>query len=89
LANNRIGQHTGYRIAVYMPGWAAAFSAEIAGAVLTVSSVSERALAVGQFLRNPASGTPYGYIVSLGSGTGGGGTYNLTQISVKVTRLAI
>jgi parallel beta-helix repeat protein len=79
LANNRIGQHTGYGIAIYMPGWAASFSAEIAGAVLTVSSVSEGALAVGQFLRNPASGAPYGYIVSLGSGTGGSGTYNLSQ----------
>jgi parallel beta-helix repeat protein len=81
LANNRIGQHTGYGIAVYMPGWSAAFSAEIAGAVLTVSSVSEGSLAVGQFLRSPASGAPYGYIISLGSGTGGSGTYNLSQSS--------
>jgi hypothetical protein len=57
---------------------AASVTATIAGTVMTVSAVGSGALAVGQFLEGVgiASGT---YIASLGSGTGGTGTYNLSQ----------
>lgn len=50
----------------------------IAGTVLTVSAVTSGTLAVGQFITGTgiAAGT---YIASLGSGTGGTGTYNLNQ----------
>jgi Right handed beta helix region len=77
LSNNRIGAHTGYGIAVYMPGFSATFTAGISGALLSVDSVSGGTLAVGQFVRGMA-GTPYGYIVSAGSGSGDSGTYNLS-----------
>lgn len=55
---------------------AASFTGVIAGLVLTASSVTG-ALAVGQFVSGSgvANGT---YITSLGSGTGGSGTYNLS-----------
>lgn len=57
---------------------AAAFTATISGAIMTVSAVSSGTLAVGQFVTgaNVAPGT---YIFSLGSGAGGTGTYNLNQ----------
>jgi hypothetical protein len=79
ITNNRIGQHTGYGIVVYMPGQAATFTASVAGSVLTVSAVSAGTLAVGQVVVNSATNAFYGYIVSLGTGTGGAGTYNLSQ----------
>jgi hypothetical protein len=77
LTNNRIGAHTGYGIAVYMPGWSATLSAGISGTLLSVDGVSRGTLAVGQFVRG-MSGTPYGYIVAVGSGTGDSGTYELS-----------
>lgn len=55
---------------------AAAFTAAIAGTVMTVSAVTSGALAVGQTVMG--EGLPDGVrIASLGSGTGGTGTYNL------------
>ena len=52
------------------------FTADIAGTVMTVSAVASGALAVGQFVYGAtvAAGT---LITSLGSGTGGTGTYNV------------
>jgi hypothetical protein len=77
LTNNRIGAHTGYGIAIYMPGYAALFTGAISGSVLSVNEVSGGTIEIGHFVRG-TSGIPYGYIVSLGTGTGGRGTYHLS-----------
>jgi hypothetical protein len=55
---------------------AAAFTAAIAGATMTVSAVASGALAVGQAIvgAGVADGT---FITALGTGTGGTGTYTL------------
>lgn len=55
----------------------AAFTAAIAGTVMTVSAVGSGALAVGQFVHGTGV-TADTYIVSLGTGTGGTGTYNVS-----------
>lgn len=56
---------------------AAAFTASIASAVMTVTAVASGTLAIGQTITGPgvAAGTK---ILSLGTGTGGVGTYNLS-----------
>lgn len=59
-------------------GDSAAFTASIAGTVLTVSAVSSGTLAVGQQLGG-ANVPPGIYVTSLGTGTGGIGTYNLSR----------
>ena len=58
----------------------AAFSGTISSTVLTVDSVSSGVLAVGQTIAG-ASVTSNTYISSLGTGTGGTGTYNLSASS--------
>jgi len=62
-----------------------AFTATISGTVMTVSAVASGTLAVGQRIRKvvitPATGTTvteYGTISTLGTGTGGTGTYNMS-----------
>lgn len=57
----------------------AAFSGMIAGTVLTVASAAG-ALAVGQYIFGTGI-TPGTFVSSLGTGTGGIGTYNLSQAS--------
>lgn len=52
-------------------------SGSISGSVLTV--VTGSGLEVGQSLTDPNTLALIGYITSLGSGTGGAGTYNLNQ----------
>lgn len=70
---------------------AASFTGSIAGTVLTVSAVGSGALAAGQQVTGAtvASGT---YITSLGSGSGGTGTYNVglsqTVASSAMTSIA-
>lgn len=56
------------------------FTASISGAVMTVTAVASGTLAVGQAITGPgvAANTS---ILSLGTGTGGTGTYNLTNSS--------
>lgn len=49
----------------------------IAGSLLTV--VTGSGLEVGQIIQDPASGVKIGTITSLGTGTGGAGTYHLNQ----------
>lgn len=54
-------------------------SASITGGVLTVVTITGTPLAIGQIIGG--AGVPAGtYISSLGSGTGGAGTYNLTNL---------
>lgn len=68
---------------------AAAFTASIAGSVLTVTAVSSGTLAVGQTIDDAGSDVlPGTTIVSLGSGSGGTGTYNLST-SQTVTSQAM
>jgi hypothetical protein len=56
-----------------------AFTGSIAGTVLTVSAVSAGVLAVGQTISDDVAGVAPGTrIVSLGTGTGGTGTYNVS-----------
>lgn len=72
---------------------AATFTASVAGTVMTVTAVASGTLAVGQFVI--ATGLPDGLrIVSLGTGAGGTGTYNVsssvtstsgTKVSVAAT----
>jgi hypothetical protein len=59
-------------------GNAATFVGSISGTTLTVTSVSQGALAVGQVISGPgvATGTA---ITALGTGTGGSGTYTLSK----------
>jgi len=58
----------------------ASFTASIAGTVLTVTAVASGALAVGQTLSDAAGNVLNGTsITSEGTGTGGTGTYNLSQ----------
>lgn len=57
-------------------GQAAAFTASITTTVMTVSAISSGTIAVGQLV-DGAGTTPGTYIVSLGTGTGGIGTYNV------------
>lgn len=59
---------------------AAQFTATISGSIVTVSAVASGTLAVGQFITGTGV-APGTYIASLGSGTGGTGTYNLNQAS--------
>lgn len=65
-------------------GTNAAFTASIANTgVMTVSAVASGTLAVGQLVQG--AGVPANtYILSLGTGTGGTGTYNLTQTGFVV-----
>ena len=59
---------------------AASFTASISGTVMTVSAVSSGTIATNQFiLDNTGQVIPGTFIVSLGSGSGGTGTYNLNQ----------
>lgn len=59
---------------------AAAFTASVAGSVMTVSAVSSGTLAVGQTVFDANNSVPAGTtIASLGTGSGGTGTYNLSQ----------
>ena len=54
------------------------FTATISGTVMTVTIVASGVIQVGQLLSGP--GVPaYTYIDSLGTGTGGTGTYNLSR----------
>lgn len=77
VISNKIGQHTGYGVAVYIPAQTSVFTGSISGTVLTVSSMTSGSLAVGQLIANGSTGALYGIITSLGTGTGGTGTYNL------------
>jgi hypothetical protein len=68
-----------------VPFTSASFTATISGTVMTVSAVSSGTIAVGQRVRkvvvNPVTGTvitEYGTISTLGTGTGGTGTYNMS-----------
>ena len=70
---------------VIVPGSGSASS--IAGYVLTVGGTVAGAFAVGQIITGTGV-TPGTYISSLGSGTGGAGTYNLNQ-SQTVSSTAI
>jgi len=63
--------------------WAGiSFTASVTGTVMTVSAVALGTLAVGQDVLN-ASGVVIGTIASLGTGTGGAGTYNLSVSSTQ------
>src|SRR5215472_3821253 len=64
------------------------FTGSIAGTVLTVTAVASGGLAVNQFIFNDPvlAGT---YIVSLGTGGGGPGTYNLNNVSQTVASQAM
>lgn len=76
INRNHIGQHTGYGVAIYMPNRTALFTASRALAVLTVTAVTSGTLAVGQDVFAD-TGAFYGRITSLGTGSGGTGTYNM------------
>ena len=52
------------------------FTGTVSGTVLTVSAVTSGTIAVGQIMYN--GGTTVAIIISLGTGTGGTGTYNLS-----------
>lgn len=65
----------------YIKSLAARAIGTISGTVLTVTSVRSGALAVGQSVGNALTGTT---ITSLGTGTGGTGTYNIS-VSQTVT----
>lgn len=75
------GDHRhGWRSATdnWNPTTAAAFTGSVNGNVLTVTAVSSGTIAVGSALSG--TGIPGGTIIaSLGSGTGGTGTYNLNN----------
>lgn len=59
---------------------AAAFTASIAGSVLTVSAVASGALAVGQVIQDVSGNIVTGTtITALGTGTGGAGTYTVSN----------
>lgn len=53
------------------------FTGSVSGTVLTVSAVTNGTLAVGQAVNRSDTGATIGYISSLGTGSGGAGTYNL------------
>lgn len=63
----------------------ASFTASIAGAVLTVSAVASGTLAVGQTITG-AGVLPGTRVASLGTGSGGTGTYNLTTTQTLASR---
>lgn len=64
------------------------FTASISGLVMTVTAVALGTLAVGQTISDAASVIPAGtHIVSLGTGTGGTGTYNLNITQVVSSRV--
>ncbi|MCW1985605.1 UNVERIFIED_ORG: hypothetical protein M2348_001337 [Sphingomonas sp. R1F5B] len=75
-AGNALLYGTAGTVGIALSG--AAFTGVIAGGVLTVSSfvAGGQALAVGQTVYN-SNGVQVGVIASLGTGTGGNGTYNL------------
>lgn len=54
----------------------AAFTASQATTVLTVSAITAGSLGIGSIIKN-AAGEIIGTVISLGTGTGGTGTYNL------------
>lgn len=57
----------------------AVFTASIAGTTMTVSAVTYGTLAVGQLLQDGGTLTPGTKITALGSGTGGAGTYQVSE----------
>ena len=69
------------------PATQCSFTASISGSVLTVTAVASGALAVGQGIAlNTANTVPsLTFITSLGSGTGGAGTYNLSTSTGSVS----
>ncbi len=62
----------------------ATFTGSVSGTVLTVTAVSAGELGVG--LRLKDAGVPFATITSLGTGTGGVGTYNLSASASKSSR---
>lgn len=63
----------------------AAFTASVSGDTMTVSAVSSGALAVGQTVQDTAGNIPAGTKISaLGTGTGGTGTYTLSNTLTTV-----
>ena len=86
ITGNIIKNCTAYGVCVYLPGSEAAFTGSVSGTVLTVTAVASGTIAVGAtvFLSNGA--TPnFGVITSLGTGTGGVGTYNLSISSTQAS----
>lgn len=75
---NFIGAHSGYGVIVYMPNQTASFSASQTTTVLTVTGSPTGTIAVGQDVSLSATGQIIGRIVSLGTGSGGAGTYNMS-----------
>lgn len=62
----------------------------ISGTLLTVSSVASGAIKVGQTIYNPATLSVVGVISSFGTGSGGAGTYNITNPgSVSLSGVAL
>lgn len=90
VEGNFIGQHTGYGVTVYMPNEAAAFTGVLGPAsnVLTVSLTTGGTLAIGQDVFT-LTGVIIGRIVSLGSGIGGNGTYNMSVSGSVTSRLMV
>ncbi len=60
------------------------FTGSVSGTTLTVSAVTNGALAVGLSINRGDTGATIGTIVSFGTGTGGTGTYNLSA-SASIT----
>lgn len=76
VIHNEIGLHTVYGVLVYMPNNNALFTASQTGTVLTVTAITGGTIAVGQDV-STTTGVQLTRIVSLGTGTGGTGTYNM------------
>jgi hypothetical protein len=80
----------GYGKRFWNPTNIATFTGSIAAGVLTVTAVTSGTLSVGQTVWHPTAGIMWPvYIMSLGTGAGGTGTYNVSQIPVTQTVASI
>lgn len=64
------------------------FTGSITGTVLTVSAVTNGTIAIGQAVARSDTGATIAWVESLGTGTGGTGTYNLNT-SLSITSMVM
>lgn len=78
-------------VQAYFGQYSCSFTATCSGTTLTVTAVSSGTLAVGQEIQSlQAVGVPPGtYITALGTGTGGVGTYTISQSFTQATASAM
>ena len=89
IQNNRVGFHRQYGIVLYQNSQGATWVGGIVGNTLTVTGAVIGTITVGLAIENAATGVYYGNIQSFGTGSGGLGTYILSNPTAQAPRTAM